>query len=388
MASIQLRTARTEIPDTHAAVEHLLSTLSGPAPGLVTLFAPRSRDHQALNKALRERLPKTTRLIGCTSAAEIDREGFHTGSVMLGALTGDFEVGIGLGKNLSMDAVSAGAAAIDQACSELGTRVQDLDTKQNVGVVIDDGFRYKKEEFLLAMTERNQGLVLVGGGASDAEQDPEKQSALIHVDGEVVTDAVLLTMFKTRAPWGALRSHWYLPTGQTLRITKVDDTCKRALEIDGKPAAQRYADLLGVTVDDLEFGKPKGFATAPTALRVGREYFIRAPWKPLPDGSILFANLLDEGTELELMKIGDMIQATRRFFEEEVPRRVANPRAALVFHCSGRSWFADSTGNRDALGATFGASPANVVGLNVYFETYCGFHINTTLTTLVFGEGA
>jgi len=29
-----------------------------------------------------------------------------------------------------------------------------------------------------------------------------------------------------------------------------------------------------------------------------------------------------------------------------------------------------------------------VVGLNVYFETYCGFHINTTLTTLVFGEGA
>ena len=69
-------------------------------------------------------------------------------------------------------------------------------------------------------------------------------------------------------------------------------------------------------------------------------------------------------------------------------RRVTNPKAALVFHCSGRSWFEDSTGNREALGATFGASPANVVGLNVYFETYCGFHINTTLTTLVFGEGA
>src|SRR5262249_60006787 len=85
----------------------------------------------------------------------------------------------------------------------------------------------------------------------------------------------------------ALRSHWYVPTGQTVRITKIDETAKRALEIDGQPAARRYADLLGVGVDDLEFGKPRGFAVRPTALRVGREYFIRAPWKPLDAGSIL-----------------------------------------------------------------------------------------------------
>ncbi len=123
---------------------------------------------------------------------------------------------------------------------------------------------------------------------------------------------MLVALFRTNAPLAALRSHWYIPTGERMTITKVDETHTRALEIDGKPAAVRYADMLGCEPAELEFGTPKGFAVRPTALRVGREYFIRAPWKPiLEDNSILFANLLEEGSELELMKIGDMVGMTQ-----------------------------------------------------------------------------
>jgi hypothetical protein len=207
---------------------------------------------------------------------------------------------------------------------------------------------------------------------------------MVHVDGEVATDAAAVALFRTDAPWAALRSHWYVPTGQTLRITKVDSTARRALEIDGRPAARRYAELLGVGVDELEFGKPRGFAVRPTALRVGREYFIRAPWKALDDGSILFANMLEEGTELELVRISDIVDSTRRFFESELPARVASPRAALLFHCSGRKWFAESTGKTAALSSAFRAAPP-CAGMNVHFEIYCGFHVNTTLTALAFG---
>ena len=230
----------------------------------------------------------------------------------------------------------------------------------------------------------NQALVAVGGGAYDTEPDLGKASAILHVDGEVATDAVALALFRTEAPWAALRSHWYAPTGETVRITKIDDTAKRALEIDGKPAAKRYAELLGVGVDELEFGKPRGFAVRPTALRVGREYFIRAPWKPLDDGSILFANMLEEGTELEIVKLTDIVESTRRFFESELPARVPRPRAALLFHCGGRKLFAESTGRLADLADAFKSAPP-CAGMNVLFEIYCGFHINTTLTTLAFG---
>jgi hypothetical protein len=387
MPSVEMAHARTAERDPGPAAEDLCKQLGSAKPKLVVMFASRDRDQRALNRAVRERLPKDTRLVGATTGGEIDRDGMHSGTVVMAALSGDLEVGLGMGHNLSHDAAAAGENAIRTAARELGARADDLGTRKYGAMVIDDGFRFRKEELLLGVMSMNQAMVAVGGGASDSEPDATKQSAELHVDGEVATDAAVVALFRTDAPWAAMRSHWYAPTGQTIRITKIDSTAKRALEIDGKPAAQRYADLLGVTPADLEFGTPNGFAVRPTALRVGREYFIRAPWKPLEDGSILFANMLEEGSELELVKLTDIVESTRRFFENDLPARVPNPRAAMLFHCSGRKWYAESTGKIPALSDAFRAAPP-CVRMNVHFEIYCGFHINTTLTSLVFGATA
>lgn len=387
MPSVEMVHARTKLRDAAAAAEDLCTQLGGASPRLVTMFASRDRDQRALNAAMRERLPSSTRLLGATTGGEIDRDGMHEGTVVVAALSGDFDVGLGLGRDMNRNATRAGEEALRAAARELGARPDDLGTRKFGALVIDDGFAFKKEELLLGVMSMNQGLLAVGGGASDSEPDPEKQSAIVHVDGEVAGNAAAIALFRTDAPWAALRSHWYQPTGETLTITKIDSTAKRALEIDGKPAAKRYAELLGVEIDDLEFGKPRGFAVRPTALRVGREYFIRAPWKPLDDGSILFANMLEEGTELELVRITDIVESTRRFLESELPARVASPRAALLFHCSGRKWFAAGSGKTAELSAAFHGAPP-CVGMNVHFEIYCGFHINTTLTALAFGASA
>jgi hypothetical protein len=307
------------------------------------------------------------------------------GEVILAALHGDLEIGIGIGKSLTNDAVTAGARAMEMAAADLGARPQDLDPKKYVGLVIDDGTRNKKEELLLGVLDKCPSLILVGGGAAHADIMNPAMFGTLHADGEVATDAVVVVLIRTNATWGALRSHWYVPSGQTVRITKVDETNRRALEIDGQPAAKRYAELLGVSIAELEFGKPKGFSSRPTALKVGREYFIRAPWMALPDDSIIFANLLDEGVELELMNSLDPAAATRKFFLEELPRSVPNPTAALLFHCSGRVWAAQQLGQLPALAQSFEMAPP-AAGFNVSFEIYSGFHINTTLTVLAFGK--
>ncbi|MFO0757893.1 MAG: FIST N-terminal domain-containing protein [Byssovorax sp.] len=388
MPKITLKSARTAHADPNAAAEELVSRLGelgAGAPKLVTLFASSDRDQRAVNQAVRARLPASTRLIGASAGGEIDNAGMHQGSVVLGALDGDFDVGIGLGKGLSADAISAGGEAVSRACAELGTRPADLDPRKNVGLVIDDGAKMKKEELLIGVLEKNHALVVVGGGASDTEIDPAKQKTFIHVDGEVVNDAALVALFSTEAPWAAFRSHWYEPSGQTLTITKVDPTHSRALEIDGKPAVQRYAEIVGAEVTELDFPNLKGFCGRPTALRVGREYFMRTPMYTLPDGSIHFANLLEEGTELEIMRIGDMGVHSRSFFETEVPKRVPSPTAALLFNCGARTWLALAHGQIGALSGAFALAPP-AVGFNVGFEIYCGFQINTTLAALVFGE--
>lgn len=385
MGSVQMKTARSSTPDPARVAEELLEQLGSFRPKLVTLFAERQRDQRALNRALRERLPAGTRLIGATTNGEIDNEGMHTGSVVLGALSGDFEVGIGLGRDLSRDAIRAGGQAVRRACDELGVRQSDLDPRRHLGLVIDDGFRNKKEELLLGVLDKNQSLVLVGGGASDTNMDPMAGSSEIHVDGEVATDGALVAVFRTTAPWGALRSHAYTPTGKTLTITKVDDSGYRALEIDGKPATIRYAELLGISPDRLAFGHPEGFVSHPTALHVGHEYFMRSPYQPMPDGSIYFVNLLAEDTELEIMQLGDTAEFTRQFFLEELPRKVKNPSALLLFQCGARSLIASSTNSVPALSQSFTCAPT-AAGLNCSFEIYCGFHINTTLTVLAFGS--
>ncbi|HEX8109507.1 MAG TPA: hypothetical protein VF516_17370, partial [Kofleriaceae bacterium] len=78
------------------------------------------------------------------------------------------------------------------------------------------------------------------------------------------------------------------------------------------------------------------------------------------------------------------IESTRRFFESELPSRVPSPRAALMFHCGGRKLYAEATGRLPELASVFSAAPPSI-GMHVLFEIYCGFTINTTLTTLAFG---
>ena len=121
-----------------------------------------------------------------------------------------------------------------------------------------------------------------------------------------------------------------------------------------------------------------------TALKVGREYFMRAPWRPMPDGSIMFANMLTENTELEVMKLGNMPQMMNRFFKEEIHQRVASPQAMLYFECGTRSHLAHATGQTAELSASFEHAPPGI-GMAASFELCNGFQLNSTMTALVFG---
>jgi hypothetical protein len=381
MSSVSIRTCQSTTPDEARAADELLEQLGSTKPRVVFVFAARQRDQQAVHRALRERLPKETKLVGASTGGEVTNRGYSSGSIVLGALHGDVEVGVGVGKNLTKNAAGAGAEAIEGAAAQLGERVARLDPKKHVGVVIDDGFRMKKEEMLLGVLEKNQGLVVVGGGAGDDRM----QSSSLFVDAERYDDAVLTVLFATQTPWAALRTHCFSPIGESVRVTKVDSTSRRILELDGKPAADRYAELVGLRPEDLTFAQVHNWTQYSLALRVGREYFLRAVWKADEDSSLLGMNLIPEDSELEVVRAGDIVETTRRFFTDEIPRRVPNASAALIFDCGARRVATAMSGNLDALGNTFSLAPP-CVGLNVHLETYCGFQINSTLTTLVFGE--
>ncbi|HJL15118.1 MAG TPA: FIST N-terminal domain-containing protein [Sandaracinaceae bacterium LLY-WYZ-13_1] len=386
MSTVEFETSTSRAETAEQVATDLVEGLSGAEPKLALAIVPAERDQPAIARALRDKLPKGTRLAYATSGAPIGPRGVQTDAAMLAALGGDLEVGLGFVEGLSEDAVSAGLSVMKRAAEDLGVRPSHLDENKTLGIVVDDGIRFKKEELLLGLLDANAGLRLVGGGASDGRMPGQAPIARLGIDGQVASDSAMVLLLHTDAKWWTFRHHAYEPTGETLTITKVDDTSLRVLEIDGRPAVQRYAELLGVGPDELEFGKPKGFTDRPTAMRVGREYFMRGPWKPMDDGSILYSNLILDDTELELMKLVPLADSLSRFVTEEIPRRVGPPTGALYFNCYGRFLLEQATGIRDAVDAAYRSGPP-AAGLNAVFELYNGFQINSSLTGVAFGEG-
>src|ERR1700755_2058650 len=171
MSSVDMVHARTKIRDAAAAAEDICMQFGSAQPKLVVMFASRDRDQTLLNREVRARLPKGTRLLGATTGGEIDRDAMHHGTVVASAMWGDFEVGLGLGREMTRDAATAGETAIRSAAQQLGSRADDLGSRKHVALVIDDGFRFRKEEMLLGVMSMNQALVAVGGGASELDAD-------------------------------------------------------------------------------------------------------------------------------------------------------------------------------------------------------------------------
>src|SRR5262245_41757088 len=97
MPSVEMIHARTTARDAAAAADDLCKQLGSTKPKLVVMFASRDRDQLELNKAVRERLPAGTRLLGATTGGELDRDGMHFGTVVAAGLIGDIEVGLGVG---------------------------------------------------------------------------------------------------------------------------------------------------------------------------------------------------------------------------------------------------------------------------------------------------
>lgn len=384
MATVRIKSGTSSSSSPETAAEEALTELGSFAPKVVFGFVPGPWDHRAFHAALRARLPKPVRLITSSTGGEVTNHGLLSERLVLGALGGDLDVAVGYATGLSRDAARAGSTAIEKAAAELGSRVANLD-RHHGAVVIDDGFKMKKEEMLLGVLEKNQGLVLVGGGASGYEF--MNGTGWMGVDGEVFSDGVVTMLFRSKAPWAALRTHWYEPTGQRVLITKVDATARRILELDGKSAGSRWAEIAGVPPEHLTFGFPEQYLKWSLAMRVGREFFLRSICKSMTDDTLESMNMVQEDLELEVMRAADIVESTRRFFQEELPRRVANPTAALLFDCGARKFYAHLIGKVPDVSATFALAPP-ASGFTVQFETYCGFMVNSTLTSLVFGSAS
>jgi PAS domain S-box-containing protein len=179
-------------------------------------------------------------------------------------------------------------------------------------------------------------LPIFGGSSAD---DWCMEGNYVFVGQRVYRDAVVVAVFETTLRFGIGLAHGLQPSSRRATVTRAHG--HELLELDGKPAADAYAEMLGTTRVALEgwhltlsTGQPAGI------LDPYGQYSINAASYFTPQGTVRFAQPVLEGTVLTIMEANQdsMITAGQEALRKATLRgQITQPVVALVCSCALRT---------------------------------------------------
>ena len=227
-------------------------------------------DLDTVAKEISARFPHVN-IVGCTSAGEFNKNGYGTEKLLAVAfLKNEFSIATALVPNLgevNFDEAHDIASGLRRA---LQGRKRRYDTEQHFVISVLDGLTRHEEHFLETFATAFGNIPHLGGSAGD---DLKLEATYVFYNGEFHRDAAVLLLVGTGKPFTVFSiDHINSPVSK-LVVTHADPESRTVYEINGEPAAQYYASLLGMKAEDLT---PDVFSMFPLAVMVGGKYFIRS----------------------------------------------------------------------------------------------------------------
>lgn len=243
--------------------------------------------------------------------------------------------------------------------------------KHLVCVVLNDGLAGTEE--LMQITLKNilpDGTDIVGG--SNADNLEFKWSACC-IDNDVYRGTCVL-LIGTNLNYSVNQSSMFKVLDKSAIVTRAKN--RTLYELDGKPAAKVYADMIGVSVDEL--------ASHTYTNPLGRVFeggsYIASTKKINKDGSIEFYCAVTSGIKFNLMQEDGCIEQL-----DELTRHVKStgkPYLSLVFDCIFRRlhYVDNNIGNlvMRKLGEINGK------GFTTFGEQLGGWHFNQSMSLITF----
>ncbi len=252
---------------------------------------------------------------------QVNPSGFFHDSVSVLAVNSDsITLSTGIGEDVDVDAKAAGRAAVIHA-------LKDIKKEQTANLL---GMLRFNPYTCLMFTSRQyekagiaeEGIIdgmmdLLGPkfsiiGSTCSGVDPITKSLIqpgyVICNGRAYSNTVICGILSSKLRVGVAIGHGFTPTQKVALVTRSGGNI--VYELNGEPALKVYANLLGVSQDELR----RYFATAPF-LRKGPlnhyafavmdargEYWLRAPRYSLDDDSLFFIAEVKPGTALVLME--------------------------------------------------------------------------------------
>lgn len=368
-----VRRGASSAADPHAAVAELAAEIEQEQTAGVIFFCSDAYDPLDLAEALNARF--SCPVVGCTSAGEIG-EHYTTGGIV-GISFGqeDFRLHpVVISDLLALD--SEGAQSLAQDLHGRLEMASGLDSREIFALALLDGLSVQEESVTAFLSAALEDVPLIGGSAGDNLHFKETR---VFAEGRFHTGAGVLTLVETRLPFRTFQLQHFEPSEKDLVITEADPAIRRVTEIDGGPAAEEYAALLGMEIDDLA---PQIFSRYPLMLQIGDEWYVRSIQKVNPDGSLDFFCAIEEGLPLTIARGVGFVE-TLQAKADELRAELGEIQCTLGCDCILRRLEIQETGLTGAVEEVL--APLNFTGFSTFGEQFGAIHVNQTLTGVALG---
>jgi hypothetical protein len=345
---------------------------------LVVLFISPDYDIAEVERAIAIEFADT-RVIGCTSAGEINGLGYGEGTITgVGFPASHFKAQVKLIEDLKSFSIADGERIVKQALESFGHSLPSARfvPSQTFAMLLVDGLSKQEEALISTINRFLDPVPLFGGSAGDGLNFGK---TFVFANGRFHENAAVLTVIHTSCPFKVFKLDHFHPTDRKMVVTEADPNQRLVHEINAEPAAPAYARMVGLEAQELS---PLIFASYPVVVKIGGEYHVRAIQKVEPDGSLRFYCGIDEGLVLTVAHGEDMALNLGKNLEE-LSRQIGTVDVILGFDCILRRLEAEQKQQVREVSSVL--KRFNVFGFNTYGEQFRSMHVNQTFTGVIIG---
>lgn len=358
----------------------IVESLRAPDLRLAIVFSDWQLDPERLARELSRGLAPAP-VIGGTTIGVIAKGAPSSGTpaaVGLG-LYGDWvRVGVGIGRELSSSGLMRSRDAVQQALQMLRRTNETLDPERHVGMTIFDGKCGVEESFCIGSAVAAPQIRFVGGAV--ATEIASDRRPFVFSDGQALIDTAAVVLLESQIPFHAVTSAHLMPTTIKTVVTSVTSGGRLITELDGRPAALRFAELIESLGERLDSKAPSEYSFA---RYVDNMPYVRSMTQ-VDESGIHLASGVEPGHVLRVMRPGDLIGTTQRDLAIAAERVGGTMSAFVAFSCIGRHWEAAARGITHDLADTYALYPT--IGSWSFGEQTGMLLVNHTLTGLALGE--
>lgn len=368
---MKVKTAYSDQKEIKMLIKDLKQQIGGFDTRFILFFASPAIDPEQISAGLQKEFTEIP-IMGCTSSGEIvSGKMMDHGFVAMAfgpEIIGDCRIEV-------LEGLSQRTGQVEEAFKAFenyyDTPARSMAPDKYVGLMLTDGL-CGQEERLNERIGDMTNVTFIGGSAGD---DLAFKKTWVYANGKAYSDAAVLVLIRSNSKFDFLKTQSFVSTGKKVRVTKVDEAKRKVMEINSKPAAEGYAEILGVPREEVN----KSFFSHPVGLVFGDDFFVRSPQRT-EDDDIYFYCAIKEGMELEMLASADIVESTQRDLKQQLDK-LGSASAILNFNCILRTLELKEKKQEQAYADLFKDIPT--IGFSTYGESYIG-HINQTSTMLLF----